>query len=92
MHPIVIYELVKVRMELDREAERRRRAESEMPRAQRSPYSVRAARRRWRGAISGYSWIRASSRDRGQPSRIGVGLPARPPESPVRPRPVTGPR
>jgi len=29
MHPIVIYELVKARMELDRDAERRRLAQAE---------------------------------------------------------------
>jgi hypothetical protein len=92
MHPIVIYELVKARMELDREAERRRLAETEMPRVQRGPSNRRPARKWWCGAISLYSWIRASSGDRGQRSGLGVGLPQAAHESEVRPRPLAGPR
>ena len=60
MHPIVIYQLVKTRMELDREAERRRLAETEMPRVQRALASRRPARRRW-SAISLRRWIRAGN-------------------------------
>jgi hypothetical protein len=59
MHPIVIYELVKTRMELDREAERRRLAQAEMPRLQRATACSRPQRRRWRGAILFHPLIRA---------------------------------
>jgi hypothetical protein len=54
MHPIVVYALVKARMEQDRQAERRRLARSEMPRVQRAPASSRPAGKRWREAISRY--------------------------------------
>jgi hypothetical protein len=41
MHPLVVYVLVKTRMEHGRQAERRRLTRSEMPRAPRAPASRR---------------------------------------------------
>ena len=71
MHPIVIYQLVKTRMELDRQAERRRLAQAEMPRMQRVPASSGPQRKRWRDTFSSNLWHRAWSRDRSQPSSAG---------------------
>ena len=62
MHPVVIYELVKTRMELDRQAERRRRAQAAMQ----VRHRTWSQRRRWLGAISPHPLIRMSLGDRGQ--------------------------
>jgi len=85
MHPIVIYELVKTRMDQDREAERHRLAQAEMPRVPQAPASRRPPRKNWRGA-SFNPWIRASCGDRSEPSRIGdIGFPPGVTEMPARP-------
>jgi hypothetical protein len=68
MHPIINYELVKIRMEQDRQAERRRLAQAEMPRVLRSSASSRPPGQRLRDAISRHPRLRPSSRDRSQPS------------------------
>jgi hypothetical protein len=71
MHPIVIYVMFKTRMELDREAERRRLARTDMPRVLPAPADRRPPRKKWRAAMSIHPWIAAPSGDRGQPDRIG---------------------
>jgi hypothetical protein len=76
MHPIVIYVMFKTRMELDREAERRRLARTDMPRVLPAPADGRPPRKKWRAAMSIHRWIGAPSGDRGQPNRIGdIGFP-----------------
>ena len=75
MHPIVIYVLVKTRMEQDREAERRRLAQAEMPRMERASASRRSPRNRWPGAIRLYPWTRPPWRDHAQPSSDRRELP-----------------
>src|SRR5215472_2795835 len=90
MHPIVIYELVKTRMELDHAAERRRLARAELPVMQQASAGRRPPEARWRRAIRWRPWIRASSRDQGQPGqdprelpragRYGIPAAARPAE------------
>ncbi len=94
MHPIVIYQLVKTRMELDRQAERRRLAQAQTPRVQRAPASSRPPGKRWSDAISRCPRLGASSPDRGQRSRAD-DLALSPPAatgSPVRPGRPTRPR
>jgi len=61
MHPIVIYELVKTRMELDRAAERHRLARAETPVMRQPSASRRPPGARSRRAIRRRPWIRASS-------------------------------
>ena len=75
MQPIVICELVKARMELDRDADRRRLAQAEMPQVPRAPASRRPLKDRWPSAISFHPWIRVPARDRSQPSPDRRGLP-----------------
>jgi hypothetical protein len=77
----VPYELVKTRMELDRQAERRRLARTEMPRVQRAPARSRAPGNSWRDAIARYPRIIASSHDRSQ--RVRAGEVALPPAGPT---------
>jgi len=76
MHPIVIYELARTRMELDREAERRRLARSELPLRQQASASRRPPGARWRSAIRWCPWIRASSQPRLAP--VAPRRPGRP--------------
>jgi hypothetical protein len=86
MHPIVIYVMFKTRMELDREAERRRLARPDMPPVLPAPADRRPPTKKWRAAMSIHPWIAAPSGDRGQPNRIGdIGFPHAVAESPVRP-------
>jgi len=88
VHPIVIYELVRTRMELDRQAERRRRAQAVMPHAQPARARVRRPGKGWLGRMSFWHWVRVSSRDRSQPSRTGNMSGSRRPTLNVRRRPV----
>jgi len=89
MHPIVIYELVKARTDLDRDAERRRLAQAEMPRVPRAPASRRPLKDRWPSAISFHLWIRVPSHYRSQPSPDRrEPPPAGGPAGSVRPGPV----
>ena len=57
MHPIVIYVMFKTRMELDREAERRRLARTDMARVLPAPADRRPPRKKWRAAMSIHPWI-----------------------------------
>ena len=59
MRPLITYELVRIRMEQDHQAERRHLAQAEMPRVVRSSASSRAAGQRWRDSISRYAQLRA---------------------------------
>src|SRR5215467_3083080 len=63
MHPIVIYELVTSRIELDRAAERRRLARAETPLIQQASAGSRPPAARWGRAIRRRPWISPSSRD-----------------------------
>src|SRR5215470_6460161 len=68
MHSIVFYELTRTRTELDREAERRRLARTDLPLLQRAPVGRRPPGARSPRAIRWSPWIRASSRDRDLPN------------------------
>jgi len=57
MHPTIIYELVKIRMEQDRKAASRRLAKTEMPRVMRSSASSRPPGKRRLHAIARHSWL-----------------------------------
>jgi hypothetical protein len=46
MHAIVIYQLLRARMEVEREAERRRRAQAERPSVRGVPAGIRVPRAR----------------------------------------------
>lgn len=87
MHRIAVREPVTARMaDVGRQAERRRLAQTAVPGVQRAPARIRPPTKRWLGAISFDPGVRASWRDRGQPSRIGESCPLRGVmESPLRP-------
>jgi len=76
MHPIAIYELIKAWMEQDRQAERRRLAQAEMPRVPRAPASRRPPRKTWRDFV--YPWIGGLRGDRGQPAESAIVASRRP--------------